>query len=390
MKITALDVLTCQAGWRPWSFLKVSTDQGLVGVSDCTDSHGSNPAVAAVLKQFESQVVGRDPLHGEAIYWDLYRITRQSSGGVVHKALAALENALLDVKGQALGVPVHVLLGGPLREDIPLYWSHCGSTRVRSSDHIEAGPVQTLEDIAALGQEVRQRGFSGLKTNLLLLGGPEPRVLMQGFKGGPGSADRDLDQATLDQITALVAAFRDSAGPDADIILDVNMHFRADGNARLARALAPYGLAWLEVDTQTPDSLRKLSDQAPMPLGSLETLRGMREYLPYLQARGADVAIIDVHWNGAAQSKKIADLAETFEVNVAPHNHGSPLASVMTAHFCAAVSNLRLMEYDVDDVPWRDDIVSAPPVVKNGRMRVPDGPGWGTGLVEKEILARQP
>ncbi len=386
MKITSLETFTCQAGWRPWSFLKILTDEGIAGYSDCTDFHGSTKALIAVIQQLSDILIGRNPTAIESIYWDLFRITRQSTGGVIHKALAAIENALLDIKARALGIPVYELLGGPVRDRIHLYWSHCGTTRLRSSEYLEKSSIQTLEDIAALGKEVEDAGFTALKTNLIILG-KKPFVLMQGFKGGIGSADRNISRKILHSVESLISTFRDSVGQDIDIILDTNMHFRSDGNSELAKIVAPYNLCWLEVDTRQPKALRKLSDRAPMPLASCETLQGLREYIPYFEEHAVDVCIIDVHWNGVWQSKKIADLAETYEINVAPHNHGSPLASLITAHFCASISNLKIMEYDVDDVPWRDEIVTNPPIIEGGYMIVPKGPGWGAELDEKVVLS---
>ena len=132
MKVAALETLTCDAGWRPWIFLKATTDDGLVGWAEITDSHGSPRGLAGIVEDLAPLVVGRDPRPTEAIYWDLYRATRQSPGSVIAKALAGIENALLDLKAKALGVPVYELFGGPTRDTIPMYWSHCGTTRARA------------------------------------------------------------------------------------------------------------------------------------------------------------------------------------------------------------------------------------------------------------------
>ena len=132
MKVARLETLYCDAGWRPWIFLKVTTDDGLVGWAEVTDSHGSPRGLAGIVEDLAPLVVGRDPRAVEAVYWDLYRATRQSPGSVIAKAIAGIENALLDVKAKALGVPVYELFGGPLRDSVPIYWSHCGTTRARA------------------------------------------------------------------------------------------------------------------------------------------------------------------------------------------------------------------------------------------------------------------
>jgi L-alanine-DL-glutamate epimerase-like enolase superfamily enzyme len=102
-----------------------------------------------------------------------------------------------------------------------------------------------------------------------------------------------------------------------------------------------------------------------------------------------DVASVDVIWNGFHQAKKIADLAETFEVTCAPHNYYSHLATFISAQWCAAIPNARILELDVDDVPWRDELVTAVPRIESGALTVPDAPGWGTEVVE-DVLAAHP
>ena len=132
MRVDRIETLFCDAGWRPWIFLKATTDDGLVGWAEITDSHGSPRGLAGIVEDLAPLVVGRDPRAVERIYWDLYRHTRQSPGSVIQKALAGIENALLDLKAKALGVPVYELFGGPTRDSIQSYWSHCGTTRARA------------------------------------------------------------------------------------------------------------------------------------------------------------------------------------------------------------------------------------------------------------------
>jgi len=102
------------------------------------------------------------------------------------------------------------------------------------------------------------------------------------------------------------------------------------------------------------------------------------------------VAIIDVPWNGIGEALKIAAMADAYEVNVAPHNFYSHLATMMSAHFAAVVPNLRIMEIDPDMVPWQDDLVTVKPVIKNGYLELPTGPGWGTEVNEEAVHAHPP
>jgi galactonate dehydratase len=386
MKVTRLETLFCDAGWRPWIFLKATTDDGLVGWAEVTDSHGSPRGLAGIVEDLSPLVVGRDPRPVEAIYWDLYRATRQSPGSVVQKALAAIENALLDVKAKSLGVPVYELYGGPTRDWIRLYWSHCGTTRARAWEVTGTPKLASYDDVAALGREVVERGFSAFKTNIVIPG-DEPQVLHPGFHG-PGQ-DRNPSREVEDALRRLLEAFAQGTDGRAEPIVDLNFNFTTEGFLRVARALDEHRLAWLEVDSFEPSALADIRRATTTPICSGENLYTNRGFRPYLEAGAMDVASIDVIWNGFAQARKIADLAETFEVNCAPHNYYSHLATFIAAQWCAAIPNVRMLEIDVDDVPWRDELVTAVPEIEAGELRVPDAPGWGAA-VNEDVLRAHP
>jgi len=103
-----------------------------------------------------------------------------------------------------------------------------------------------------------------------------------------------------------------------------------------------------------------------------------------------DTIMVDVCWQGFSAARKVADLAETYEINVAPHNFYGPLATMMSAHFCAVVPNLRIMETDPDVVPWHDDLVTVKPAIKDGHITLPTGPGWGTEIDEATVRSHPP
>src|SRR5512132_362414 len=166
MKIARLETLYCDAGWRPWIFLKATADDGAVGWAEITDSHGSPRGLAGIIEDLAPLVVGRDPRAVERIVWDLFRATRQSPGSVIQKAIGGIENALLDLKAKALGVPVYELLGGPVRDRIRLYWSHCGTYRLQWSKEMQIPPLRTLDDCVKAGKDVVARGYTALKTNV--------------------------------------------------------------------------------------------------------------------------------------------------------------------------------------------------------------------------------
>ena len=151
MKLAKFENLHCDAGWRTFSFLKVTTDDGLVGWSEYTEADGSRGLSSVIQGMARGADRARSAARCSAIDSLLYVRQVQAPNGVNQRAIAAIENALLDIKGKALGVPVYELFGGPVRTRIPVYWSHCGTYRVRNHELVGVPPLQNYDDVAALG-----------------------------------------------------------------------------------------------------------------------------------------------------------------------------------------------------------------------------------------------
>jgi L-alanine-DL-glutamate epimerase-like enolase superfamily enzyme len=174
------------------------------------------------------------------------------------------------------------------------------------------------------------------------------------------------------------------------IHLDINFNFKTEGFKRIAEAVAPFNLTWLEIDTHDAPALAEIKRGAHCPIASCETLHGRREFKPFFDHYATDVAIIDVIWNGLNESLKIASMADVYEVNVAPHNFYGHLCSAISATFSAIVPNFRVMEIDIDSAPWRDEFYLTVPTIENGEFVLPNGPGWGIDINEKAVRARPP
>ncbi|HEX7969225.1 MAG TPA: mandelate racemase/muconate lactonizing enzyme family protein [Stellaceae bacterium] len=390
MRIARIDDLHCDAGWRVFSFLKITTDDGIVGWSEYNESYGSK-GLTAVIRALGEGLIGQDPRPFERITATLYAITRQAPGGMNQQAIAAIENALIDIKARSLGVPVYALFGGPVRERLPLYWSHCGSYRLEHAEAMGVKPLRSLDDLAELGAEVARRGFRALKTNIFLFDEMPPRLYMPGFaRSAAGHPELNADRRTLTAIADELKALREGAGPGTGLHLDLNFNFKTEGYVKAARVAEPFDLAWLEIDSYDPRALAFIRNAARIPIASCESLFGRRQYRPFLEAGAVDVAIVDVPWNGLGESLKVAAMADAYEVNVAPHNFYGHLSTLMSAHLCAAVPNFRIMEIDIDDVPWKDEIVTKPPVIEHGELVVPTVPGWGADIDEKVVRAHPP
>jgi L-alanine-DL-glutamate epimerase-like enolase superfamily enzyme len=393
MRITAIEDLHADGGWRVYSYLKITTDEGLVGWSEYHDGFNTGGATA-LIRRFAAVVIGMDPRRAGAISAALHATVRLAPGGVNHMAIAAIENACLDIQAKAAGAPVHALFGGPFRDEVELYWTHCVSFRALHGALFErtlgVAPVRTLDDVAAVGREVTARGFRAAKTNPLVFGPEGPRMVNAGWRMGPGFLDRNPDGSLIAAIGDQLAAFREGLGPQAGLMLDLNFGQRPEGFRRIAHAIEAFDPAWLEIDTTDAAALAGVRNATRVPIASLESMYGLGAYRPFLEAGAVDVAIVDPIWNGVWQSVRIATLADAFETAVAPHNFMGALGSMISAHFCAAIPNVRIMEYEVDEVPWAKDFTTHSPVIDKGRMAVPVRPGWGADVVEEALLAHPP
>lgn len=387
MKVASIETLHCDAGWRNYHFVKITSEDGVVGWSEFDEGFGS-PGVTAVIERLAERVVGHSADDHERIYTELYALTRPAAGGVVGEGLGAIENALLDVKARTLGVPCYSLLGGKVRDRIRVYWSHCATWRINHPRYYPPA-ITSLEGVKALGEEVRDKGFTALKTNCFIYAHGSATGWRPGF-GTPFEPGRNVERKVLRNLTAHLEAFRDGAGPDIDILLDLNFNCATEGYIKILRALADHDLFWVEMDSYNPEALAYVRSRSPHPVSSCETLMGLREFLPYFRNQAMDVAIIDAVWNGVWQSMKIAAAAEAHEVNVAPHNFYGHLCSFMNAHFSAAVPHLRIMEIDIDRLAWDSELFTHEPQFQDGHFVLPDRPGWGTEPDEAALAAHPP
>ena len=381
MKVKGYEVFKCDAGWRTFSFLKLVTDDGIIGWSEYNESFGS-PGLSAVIEALMPNVIGMDPHEIELVNAVLATRSTQSRGGIARQAIAAIENALLGHQGQGAGRSgLSTVRRQAARPHSGLLVALRLLPAAQSRDLRRAGGADLRRH-----DEARRRsegeGLHGAQDQHRARGRRQADRLPAGFVVGKGFPERNWDAFIARSAAKTVEAFRAGCGPDVGIMLDTNFHFRTEGFRRIAEAVGPARLTWLELDAHDPRSIALIRRDAPCPIASGETLLERRDFRPYFEAYAFDTAIVDVIWNGFNESLKIAAMADVYEVNVAPHNFYGHLASAISAHFCAAVPNFRIMEIDIDGVPWRDDIVNTPPVFDKGDYILPTGPGWGVEVNE--------
>ena len=389
MKITKVEILQADGGYRVCSYIKVSTDEGLVGWAEFYDGF-SGATLGPLILAFGKLALGMDPRHFGRISESLLATTRVSAGGISHQAVAAIENACLDIAAKALGVPVYQLFGGPFRDRVPVYWTHCGSYRVRHAalyEKLGYEPVRTLDDFTRLGREAVAQGFMGVKTNPVFFDREQPYMFNGGFRIAPGFLDRSISDTHLQAVVDQLSALREGIGPHMPLMLDVSFSQRPEGYLRLARRLEPLNMYWLELDIRDPEALIHIRNHTSTPIASLEAMHGLAEYRPYLAGRSVDTAIIDPMWNGVWQSMRIATLADAFETHIAPHNPVGELGNLMSLQLCAALPNVRIMELRPDEAPWTRDFVTRCPVMEAGHLLVPNTPGWGADVNEDALRA---
>ncbi len=359
MRITELQTFEMWGEPRNWIFVKLITDEGAHGWGEGT-LEGNEATVRTAIHQLGRYLIGKDPTAVEHHWQAMFRHGFWRGGVVLNSALAALDQAMWDLRGKLAGLPVYRLLGGPTRERVRLY------THVGIYD-----PSKMVDD----AQRDLADGFSAMKT-------------------GAWAGDTSLSESrAIAEFAARVEKLRETVGSDVEIMIDNHGRSRPSTALRLMQALAPYRLYWFEEPTQ-PDDLEGLlalrAAGAPMDLASGERLYSKWDYRPLLEKRLVDVIQPDLcHAGGITECKKIAALAEAYYVQVAPHSPQGPVSTAAAAHLAMAVPNFQILEF-VRSEPWRDRVLKEPWPVERGHLLVPDRPGLGVDLDEAVIESSQP
>jgi galactonate dehydratase len=355
VKISRIETFLVHPDRRNYVFVRVHTDEGLYGVGEAY-SAGPDDATAAVIADFESWLVGRDPLDIEFLWQLMYNATRFPGGVVTNAAISGIEHALWDIKGKALGAPVYQLLGGKARDKIRVYQNPGGRT-----------PEEMAERSTAL---IERYGYTALKI------GPLPA----------GSEQMPWNQA-LREAARRLEAVRAAVGPDIDIGVDPHAKiFEPVRAMQLAQALKPYDPYFVE-EPLRPENIDAMGElkaqftQLGVPLATGEMLYTKFEFRDLLVRSAADIIQPDICCaGGLLEQRKIAAMAESFYVTVAPHNPMGPVATAVNVHFAASTPNFLILEYHPDDQAPRRDLIDEPMKLVDGYLELPTRPGLGIDL----------
>ncbi len=334
---------------RNWVFVRVETDEGLVGLGEATTEYHELAVMAMVEGHLAELLIGQDPTRINHIWQQMQRFFWWRNGVVVASAASGIDQALWDILGKATGQPVYRLLGGAVRDRVRLY----------------------------------ARGDLGLPTQ-----GEEMQTALEegfdAFKFGPGRYVEPYDdEQQVDVALAVAREVREAGGPDIDLMIDCGGIFSLQAAHRLTDGLREVGMLFVEepVNMDTPRglvSLRRAFPDTRIAAGERNMTRwGFREWF---EQEAVDVVQPDIsHAGGISELMRIAACAEVYNVTVAPHNPYGPVALAAAAHAAIAMPNFLILEH-CRHRPWLDDVQVTGPSITNGSITLDDTPGLGVEL----------
>jgi len=352
MKITAVKPFLMAGVRQTWVFVKVETDEGVHGWGEGS-LEGQEKTVAQAVEHMAPRVIGQDPTCVERHWQVLYRHGFWRGGVVLNSAVSAIDQALWDITGKAYGVPVYKLLGGPVRD------------RVRAYTH--AGGAEQAKKLAD------DEGFTGFKT------------------GGMPWKDTIDPAEVVPWFREHIRSMREALGPGVDIMVDNHGRAWPSLAIRQIQAVEEYELFFFE-EPVPPDNLDALAQLRRVPfqadLATGERLFTRWGYKDLIERQLVDVIQPDIcHCGGISEIRRIAAMAETYYIRVAPHNPNGPVATAASIQLAAAIPNFSILEY-AHTQPWFDRVQKRPLRRVDGYFELPTEPGLGIDLDEDVIAGR--
>jgi len=373
MKITEVKVWLVEGVKYNWTLLKIYTDEGFTGIGEATNWPGSQ-IVEAAAKEAGQRIIGLDPMRTDFIWTKLYRdLNWVGPFGASMCAISGIDMALLDLKAKVLGVPMYELLGGAFRNKIRLY-----------ANYWFTGGGHNAQDYADQAKKVMEAGFLGVKF--------DPFAHVNYLYGEDLNTDLGLSREQQNRAFEVSKAVREAIGPDADLMIETHAMLNFKTAVTMAERLAELDITWYE-EPAGPESASTLRAMRERISPKVSICVGERHYTRYgirelLEKNVVDVIMPDItRCGGPSEMKRMATMAEVYNVQLAPHNPNGPLSTLSSAHVCAAVPNFFRQEFMFNDVPWRDTVIDHPiqEMIQDGHLHLSNRPGLGVDLIESEM-----
>jgi galactonate dehydratase len=373
MKITNTKTFLVEGLKYNWTLFKIETDSGIHGWGEATNWPGS-PLIEAACKHVGDFIIGQDARRLDYLWTKVYRdMNWLGQAGPLLSAISAMDIALWDIKGKAAGMPVYDLLGGLYRKKVQLY-----------ANYWFTGGGHSPEDYARQAKETVAKGFTALKF--------DPFAHVNYWYGEDLSDNNGLTEKQKQLSIDVVAAVAKAAGPEVAIAIETHAFLNGPTAVEMANRLAKLGFncMWYEEPAlpEFPDSIADIRRKITLPVCVGERLHSRFMLRGVLEKQAADIVMPDItRCGGISEMRKMANLAETYNVPIAPHNPNGPISTIASAHTMATVPNFFRQEFMVNDVPWRDGCLSHPLPVSNGFFEMPDRPGLGFDIDESVLLS---
>ena len=375
MKISAVRTYLVEGIKYNWTLVKVETEAGIHGWGEATNWPGS-PLIEAACQHVGQFVIGMDARRIDYIWTKIYRDMHWlGQAGPLLSAISAIDIALWDIKGKALQAPVYDLLGGMYRERIQLYANYW----FIDGDHSPGS-------YARQAQEAVAAGFTALKF--------DPFAHVHYGYGDDLSDSNALSAGQKRLALELVAAVAEAVGPDLPIAIETHAFLNGPTAVEMARRLSEldFNCMWYEEPAlpEYPEAIADIRRQISLPVCVGERLHSRTMAKRALDARAADILMPDItRCGGISEMRKIATLAEAYNVPIAPHNPNGPISTIASAHTMATIPNFYRQEFMFKDVAWRDACLSRALPIEQGFFVLPDGPGLGFDI-DEAILTKHP
>lgn len=361
--------------WRP-VVCRVYTDEGLYGDGEAAMAYGAAaPGAFGMVKELASLVVGMDPMKSERIWERIYKQTfwGQNGGPVFFSGLSALDMAMWDIRGKALGAPLHVLLGGKQREQLRTY-----ASQLQFGWGDPLTPAFTTQDYVDNAMKAVNDGYDAIKIDFFTFD-KEGNTFSEEERTGL------LKPYYVDLVEERVAAVREAIGPNVDIIMENHSFLDAQSAIQIGRRVQKYNIfCYEEPNTPSPKTAKYICDKLDIPIASGERIYTRWQFAPYFEDQSLQMIQPDVGTcGGITETKKICDMAHVYDIGVQVHVCSSPLCTAAALHIEAAIPNFVIHEHHVFNLQqYNKDFCIHDYQPVDGMYSIPDLPGLGNELSE--------